>query len=80
VQARNNLGVAHAKRGNIDKAASLFSEALGIDPNNADAHYNLGMALALQNRKEESDFHFAEAQRVKASATTTVQNPEKKGK
>jgi len=80
VQARNNLGVAHAKRGNIDKAASLFSEALGIDPNNADAHYNLGMALALQNRKEESDFHFAEAQRIKASATTTVQNPEKKGK
>lgn len=80
VWAHNNLGVAHAKQGNTNKAASFFSKALAIDPNNADAHYNMGMALEILNRKEESRFHFVEAQRIRKSVTALKQTTRNNGK
>jgi hypothetical protein len=40
----SNLGVVLAKHGKLDEAIAHYSEALRIEPNLAEAHYNLGIA------------------------------------
>jgi len=39
---RNDLGVTHRKLNQIDLAAECFEEALRLDPDFVDSHYNLG--------------------------------------
>ena len=40
--------------GRLEKAESLFRQVLKIDPNNAIAYYNLGVALRHQGKLEEA--------------------------
>ena len=42
--AHNNLGIAFAQRGHMQWAIAQFQQAVKTDPNNAEAHYNLGYA------------------------------------
>lgn len=43
--AKNNEGVDHLVQGHYDVAAPLFKEAIGMKPDFAEAHFNLGLAL-----------------------------------
>jgi tetratricopeptide (TPR) repeat protein len=66
VDAHNNLGVVLARAGRVEEAISHFEAALGIDPNSADAHVNLGIALSgIPGRMPEAIRHFEAALRIK---------------
>ena len=41
-----HLGYSHFERGEVDRAVRLYTRALEIDPNSAQARYNLGLAFA----------------------------------
>lgn len=48
-------------RGDLDGAAEQFRQASELDPVNAGAHYNLGLALAKLKRAQEARSQFQEA-------------------
>jgi superkiller protein 3 len=41
-----NLGVTLVNSGNTNEAAEAFKQALAVDPNYAEAYYQLGMSLS----------------------------------
>jgi tetratricopeptide (TPR) repeat protein len=56
------LGLSYAANGNFGEAIKNYKKAISIDDNNADAHYNLGVALFYQHdlpgaRKELAKAH-----------------------
>jgi len=57
-------GVAHYKEGRYGAAIGLLREALREDPNDADAHYQLGTALQKQNRLQEALVEYDTARRI----------------
>lgn len=61
----NNLGLAYAKQGTLDKAMVNFSKAIQINPKFADAHNNMGLTYAQQGKLNEAVFHYSEALRLK---------------
>jgi len=58
-----NLGVLYDEQGEYEKAEQLYLEALRINPNYVEAHYNLGV-LYHQGRPEEAEKHYLEALRI----------------
>jgi tetratricopeptide (TPR) repeat protein len=62
--ARNGLGVALARRGNLVEAIQQYRQALEIWPNHADAHYNWGVALARQGKVAEAIEQYRQALRL----------------
>jgi tetratricopeptide (TPR) repeat protein len=58
--------VVLAGAGRVQEAISHFEAALRIDPNSADAHVNLGIALSgIPGRMPEATRHFEAALRIK---------------
>jgi len=59
--ARNQDGIDHLLREHWRKAEADFGRALESDPKFAAAHFNLGLSLDQQGRKEEAgrEFHAA---------------------
>jgi tetratricopeptide (TPR) repeat protein len=53
-RARNNLGVAYKRRGDIEGAIEQYKMAIDYDPGFADAHSNLGAAYYALGRTEEA--------------------------
>lgn len=54
-----NLGVAYSQAELYDDAIGAYQQALQYDPNNADAHYNLGVLLKdVSHDSEKSKVHF----------------------
>jgi Tfp pilus assembly protein PilF len=51
--------------GRTRAAVRRYQEALKVHPDYAEAHNNLGAALATEGRYEEAAFHFSEAVRLK---------------
>ncbi len=51
-------------QGRLEEAIAHFSQALHIEPHYADAHNNLGVALAGKGRLDEAIDHYYEALRV----------------
>lgn len=47
--------------GNVQEAAALFQKVLAINPNNADAHYNLGAIAEQQGNLQEALNHYQAA-------------------
>jgi tetratricopeptide (TPR) repeat protein len=41
-----NLGASHYNRGEYARAIDFYRQALALDPQSQDAHYNLGVAFA----------------------------------
>jgi tetratricopeptide (TPR) repeat protein len=67
-RARNNLGNVLDAEGRTAEAVAQFEEALRIDPSFAEAHSNLGNALARDpGRMAEALVHCQEAVRLKPS-------------
>jgi protein O-mannosyl-transferase len=63
--ACNNLGIVFMEdQGNSRQAMPFFQAALRLDPNSAEAHTNLGLALVDQGRVEEAAAEFREAVRL----------------
>ena len=60
----NNLGLALAEQGDLEKAVGHYYKALRIKPNHVLAHYNLGTALVQQGNFKEAIVHFSEALRI----------------
>jgi hypothetical protein len=54
-------GVLFGRDGQIDKALADFREALKIAPNDAKAHYNMGVILANQGKRAEAVQHLSTA-------------------
>jgi tetratricopeptide (TPR) repeat protein len=48
-------------QGNLNESIAYLTKAVTINPKFADAHYNLGVALAKQGRLDESIRHFTKA-------------------
>jgi Flp pilus assembly protein TadD len=57
----NNLGLALAADGQMEKAIAAFEEAVKLDPEYAQAHYNLGIALKDKQPLEQVIPHFRKA-------------------
>lgn len=60
-QAQNNLGAALNDRGDTRQAVEHFEAALRANPDFAEAHFNLGLALASLGRSDESERHYRKA-------------------
>jgi tetratricopeptide (TPR) repeat protein len=60
-----NLGTVYTRRGEFQKAAASFTEALRLRPAEPSAHYDLGNALAKQGRLEEAIPRYREAVRLR---------------
>ena len=52
--SHNNLGIVYQHAGHSDRAARSFRSALAYDSGFADAHYNLGCLMSLDNRLAEA--------------------------
>ncbi len=57
----NDEGVGHYQQSHWDVADSHFRKALTADPNLAEAHYNLGLALDKMGKHEEATTAFKKA-------------------
>ena len=57
----NDEGVGHYKQGHWDVSEGHFRKALKADPNLAEAHYNLGLALDKMGKHEEATTEFKKA-------------------
>ena len=54
-----------AGRGQVDEAIAHYRKALEIKPDYAEAHYNLGIALAGRGQVDEAIAHYRKALEIK---------------
>jgi Flp pilus assembly protein TadD len=57
----NDEGVGHYKQGHWDVSEGHFRKAVKADPNLAEAHYNLGLALDKMGKHDEATTEFKKA-------------------
>jgi Flp pilus assembly protein TadD len=62
--AHNGLGVALAKKGQINEAISEYWESLRLKPDYTDAHYNLGNAFFIKSQTDEAISEYREVIRL----------------
>ena len=62
--AYGNLGNVHIAQGRYNEAITDFSEALRLNPNNGDAHNDLGCALQQLGERDKALEHFRTAIRL----------------
>ncbi len=60
-----NAGIEQLKRNQIAAAIEKFREAVRLDPNSADAHYQLGAALEKRGALAEARAEFDTAKRLR---------------
>ncbi|MGF1935078.1 MAG: tetratricopeptide repeat protein [Nostoc sp. ChiQUE02] len=53
-QLNNKLGVARKKAGDLKTAVTYYKQAIALQPDFLEAHYNLGLALQEQSELEEA--------------------------
>jgi Flp pilus assembly protein TadD len=62
--ARNWLGFAHRKLGNMDAAFAAYGEALKLDPQHKNAHEYIGEAYLMVNDLAKAESHLSELQKL----------------
>lgn len=60
--AANNEGIEHYNQEHWDVAVGHFQKAVEADPNAAEAHYNLALALDKSDKHKEAAMEFKKAQ------------------
>ena len=61
---RNDEGIKHFKAGRNYDALLQFNQANLADPTSGEIHFNLGLALWNENKKERAIKHFKEAKKL----------------
>ena len=74
-RAANDEGVAHAKEGHWDVAEGHFRKALEADPNLAEAHFNLGLALNSLGKHDEAMVAFKKAAELAPGNARITESP-----
>ena len=60
-RSHNNLGIAYFNLGKVAEARRCYAKALQIAPNNADVHYNAGVAAMAENDLAKAEEHLGKA-------------------
>jgi len=60
-----SLAVQHHRAGNLQLAERLYKQVIGLSPNYAEAHSNLGAVLADQGKLDEAVTHFHQALHIR---------------
>ena len=76
-KAYTNLGYAEEKMGMPDLAATNYRRALEFDPNNIEAHYNLGLVMLRQWRLAEAVSQFVYTLQIDPTNLRAQQNLER---
>ena len=63
--AYNNLGLYYYRQYDWGRALPMFEESLKINPDNAEAHYNLALLLRGTGREADAELHFRIAARLR---------------
>ena len=61
-----NLAILRGIAGANQESAELYRRVIAIEPNNAPAHFNLGLVLRLLGQNAEAQTELATAQRLDA--------------
>jgi tetratricopeptide (TPR) repeat protein len=72
--AHTNLGVALNRAGRGEEAASHYLEAIRINPNFSNSHYNLANYYAARGDKEQAYRHYQEAIRIRPDYANAYNN------
>ncbi len=67
-----NIGYAYLKQGDFDLAEKAYRETLAVNPNLAAAHYDLGLALKMQDKIEPAQKEFQEVYSGRSRASAVV--------
>jgi Tfp pilus assembly protein PilF len=59
-----NTGIQRMKDGDPNSAIQMFEKAIGLDPEYAPAHYQMGLALRKKGRQAEAQQAFNRARQL----------------
>jgi tetratricopeptide (TPR) repeat protein len=75
IAAQHNAdGIVHYETGHWSIAKDHFAAAIEADPNLAEAHFNLGLALNKLNLQSEATAHFKKAAELAPANNAIVQS------
>jgi Tfp pilus assembly protein PilF len=72
---QNDEGVGHYQQGHWDVADEHFRKAIEADPNLAEAHFNLALALDKQGKHEDATRHFKKAAELAPANVQIAESP-----
>lgn len=71
---KNDEGLSHLKQEHWDTAAGFFQDAIKLDPNLAEAHFNLGLSLDAMGKHSEATEQFKKAKELAPANPKIVDN------
>lgn len=71
---KNDEGVSHLVQKHWDTAAGFFEEAIAVDPNFAEAHFNLALCLDKTGKHGDATQHFKKAKQLASGNSKIVDN------
>jgi tetratricopeptide (TPR) repeat protein len=72
---RNDNGIEHYKAGRNFDALLQFNQANMADPTSGEIHFNLGLALWKENKKEKAAKHFKQARQLAKGNPSILESP-----
>ena len=72
---RNDNGIEHYKAGRNYDALLQFDQANMADPTSGEIHFNLGLALWKESKKEKAIKHFKQARKLAKGNPSILESP-----
>ena len=72
---RNDNGIEHYKAGRNFDALLQFNQANMADPTSGEIHFNLGLALWKESKKEKAIKHFKQARKLAKGNPSILDSP-----
>ena len=72
---RNDNGIKNYKAGRNFDALLQFNQANMADPTSGEIHFNLGLALWKENKKEKAVKHFKQARKLAKGNQSILKSP-----